>query len=147
MTSSTIAAAVTNVVAASSCASIAASGTIASIEHSSGRFLAAWHDDASDHNERAAVTVEGARGAVRFTLVAGLVARRIVCWARAGQAIAAGDRVGIILFGSRVDVDLPPGTRAQVRVGDRVRAGETVVARWVPSESAAPTSVPASVGA
>jgi phosphatidylserine decarboxylase len=68
---------------------------------------------------------------VRFVLVAGLIARRIVCRVATGRTVAAGDRVGIIRFGSRVDLDLPAGTRPSVRVGDRVVAGESVVARRV----------------
>ncbi len=67
-----------------------------------------------------------------FTLVAGLIARRIVCKVAAGQRVRAGDRVGLIRFGSRVDLILPPGSTPTVRIGDRVRAGESIVARRPP---------------
>ena len=104
-------------------------GTLRSYTHESGRFVAAWNDAASEHNERAVLEVDGPAGLVRFVLVAGLVARRIVPWVRPGQELRAGDRVGLIRFGSRVDVDLPDGATSLVRVGQRVVAGETVLAR------------------
>jgi len=104
-------------------------GTVRSVLHVPGRFVAAFRPDASDCNERATVTVEQAGGEVRFSLVAGLVARRIVCRVREGDRLEAGHRVGIIRFGSRVDVDLPPGAVPTVVLGQRVRAGETVIAR------------------
>lgn len=105
-------------------------GRVVDVTHVSGRFLAAMKDDASEHNERTAIVVRPAAGEpVRFTLVAGLVARRIVCRVAAGSALACGDRVGIIRFGSRVDLDLPPGAIPAVAVGQRVVAGETVIAR------------------
>ena len=104
-------------------------GTVGAVDHRPGRFLAAFRDEASEVNERAAITMDRPGGPVRFTLVAGLVARRIVTWVGPGASLAAGDRVGLIRFGSRVDVDLPAGTLPMVAVGDRVRAGETVLAR------------------
>jgi len=105
-------------------------GTVTSVTSVPGRFLAAMKDAASEQNERTTIVVQPATGApVRFVLVAGLVARRIVCRVEAGRALAAGERVGIIRFGSRVDLDLPDGARASVAIGDRVVAGETVVAR------------------
>jgi len=105
-------------------------GRVTSVVHEPGRFFAAMKDEASEHNERTAIIVQPEDGApVRFVLVAGLVARRIVCRVAAGHALRAGARVGIIRFGSRVDLDLPPGGAPTVRIGDRVVAGETVVAR------------------
>ena len=107
-------------------------GRVTSVAHEPGRFLAAMRDDASEHNERTAIVVQPQDGApVRFVLVAGLVARRIVCRVAAGSTLRPGERVGIIRFGSRVDLDLPLGAAPTVRVGDRVVAGETVVARRV----------------
>lgn len=105
-----------------------APGRLVSITHASGSFAAAFKDEASESNERAVLVVEGPAGPVRFALVAGLVARRIVTWVQPGQTLAPAQRVGLIRFGSRVDVDLPPGTVAAVRVGDRVRAGRSVLA-------------------
>jgi len=104
-------------------------GTVSRVQHSPGRFLAAFRDDASDHNERTEVLVEGPGGTVRFVLIAGLVARRIVCKVEPGRLLRAGERVGLIRFGSRVDVDLPEGAAVRVKLGDRVVAGETVIAR------------------
>jgi phosphatidylserine decarboxylase len=105
-------------------------GRVMTIDREPGRFLAAMKDEASEHNERTAIVVQPDDGPpVRFVLVAGLVARRIVCRVAPGSTLASGDRVGIIRFGSRVDLDLPVGAVSVVRVGDRVVAGETVIAR------------------
>jgi len=107
-------------------------GRVTSVAHEPGRFLAAMRDEASEHNERTAIVVSPPDGApVRFVLVAGLVARRIVCRVAVGRTLRSGERVGIIRFGSRVDLDLPAGSAPSVRVGDRVVAGQTVVARLV----------------
>jgi phosphatidylserine decarboxylase len=108
-------------------------GRIADVRHVRGRFLAAMRDDASEHNERTAIVVQPDSGPpVRFVLVAGLIARRIVCRTAPGAEVGAGARVGIIRFGSRVDVDLPPGASPAVAIGQRVVAGETIVARLAP---------------
>jgi len=104
-------------------------GRIESVEHVAGDFAAAFRDAASDHNERVVIDVRGDDSLVRFVLVAGLVARRIVCRVREGDRVRAGDRVGIIRFGSRVDVLLPEGYEPDVSVGRRVRAGESILAR------------------
>jgi phosphatidylserine decarboxylase len=105
-------------------------GRVISVAHEPGRFLAAMKDEASEQNERTAIVVQAPDGSpVRFVLVAGLIARRIVCRVAVGRALAAGERVGIIRFGSRVDLDLPAGTAPAVKIGERVVAGETVVAR------------------
>ncbi len=107
-------------------------GRVTSVTHEPGRFLAAMKPEASEQNERTRIVVQPQTGApVGFVLVAGLIARRIVCRVASGRELLAGDRVGIIRFGSRVDLDLPPGTLPAVGVGDRVVAGETVVARRV----------------
>ena len=105
-------------------------GKVTSVRHDKGRFIAAMKDAASEHNERTTIVVQPATGAaVSFVLVAGLVARRIVCRVAAGRELSRGERVGIIRFGSRVDLDLPDGASPSVAVGQRVVAGETVVAR------------------
>lgn len=106
-----------------------AGGTVTDVRHVSGSFVAAYRDDAPEHNERATITLDSQWGELRFTLVAGLVARRIVCRVRSGDRLERGQRIGLIRFGSRVDVLLPPGLRPCVRVGRRVVAGETVLAR------------------
>lgn len=105
-------------------------GAVLSVEHLRGSFVAASRDAASEHNERVMLVVAPPTGpAVRVTLVAGLIARRIVCRVTPGRVLAAGERVGIIRFGSRVDVDLPAGASIAVAVGDRAVSGETVLAR------------------
>ncbi|HEX6853578.1 MAG TPA: phosphatidylserine decarboxylase [Candidatus Polarisedimenticolaceae bacterium] len=107
-----------------------AAGRIVSVRHERGRFLAAFKDEASEQNERATLRLATDRGEVAFTLVAGLIARRIVVRVEEGQVVSAGERIGLIRFGSRVDLDLPPGAAPAVAIGDRVTAGESVLARF-----------------
>jgi phosphatidylserine decarboxylase len=110
-------------------------GRITRIVYIAGKFLNADLDKASEDNERQHVLVEGDDGArVAFTQIAGLVARRIVPWIKVGDRVAAGQRVGLIRFGSRVDVYLPAGTSSQVLLGQRTVAGETIVGRIGVSE-------------
>ena len=105
-------------------------GRIVDVTRSPGKFLAAMRDDASEHNERVAIVVQPPSGPpLRFVLVAGLIARRILCRVAPSATLRAGDRVGIIRFGSRVDVDLPAGAIPSVAVGQRVVSGESVIAR------------------
>jgi phosphatidylserine decarboxylase len=105
-------------------------GEIKRVVYISGKFLNADLDKASDENERQHILVEGHNGLrVGFTQIAGLVARRIVPWVKPGDFVGAGQRVGLIRFGSRVDVYLPAGTSPQVILGQRTIAGETIVAR------------------
>ncbi|MEL6373277.1 MAG: phosphatidylserine decarboxylase [Pseudomonadota bacterium] len=94
-----------------------------------GRFINAASDKASEDNERRSLVIEPAQGvAIAVVQIAGLVARRIVTFAEEGQSIGAAERFGLIRFGSRVDVYLPPGQTALVSVGQRTIAGETVLA-------------------
>jgi len=104
------------------------SGTVALVRHSAGRFRAAFADKASLDNARTAVVLES--GGRRYLLVqiAGALARRIVCRLRPGDRVQRGERFGMIMFGSRVDLFLPVGVAPVVRRGDRVRAGTSVVA-------------------
>ena len=105
-------------------------GTVTRVVYIAGKFLNADLDKASEENERQHILVEGADGTkVGFTQIAGLVARRIVPWVKVGDRVETGQRVGLIRFGSRVDVYLPAGTASQVLLGQRTVAGETVVAR------------------
>lgn len=105
-------------------------GTIRQVVYISGKFLNADLDKASDENERQHVVVESLDGQrVGFTQIAGLVARRIVGFVKPGDIVAAGQRVGLIRFGSRVDVFLPEGIEPQVVLGQRSVAGETVLGR------------------
>ncbi len=105
-------------------------GTVTDVTYTPGRFFNASFDKASVHNERNRVTVETADGhKVTFIQIAGLVARRIVCWAKPGDGGNMGDIFGLIRFGSRVDVHLPLGTEIVVESGQRVSAGATVLGR------------------
>ena len=105
-------------------------GTIKRVVYISGKFLNADLDKASEDNERQHFLMEGVDGMrIGFTQIAGLVARRIVPFAKTGDIVAAGQRVGLIRFGSRVDVYLPAGTQPRITLGQRTVAGETVLAR------------------
>ena len=98
--------------------------------YSAGKFFVASLDKASEHNERHALVLEDGAGRKYVMIqIAGLVARRIVCYTKPGDTIGRGDRFGLICFGSRVDLYLPAGTEISVREGQKVRAGETVIGR------------------
>lgn len=106
------------------------SGTIRHVIYVAGKFLNADLDKASEENERQYFVVEDKNGMrVGFTQIAGLVARRILGFVKAGDIVVAGQRVGLIRFGSRVDVYLPEGYGCAVALGQRALAGETVLAR------------------
>ena len=105
-------------------------GTVAQIVYISGKFLNAELDKASEDNERQHVLVQARNGRlIGFTQIAGLLAQRIVTFVKPGDTIAAGQRVGMIRFGSRVDVWLPMDTACQVALGQHCVAGETVIGR------------------
>ena len=104
------------------------SGRIERIVYTAGKFLNADLDKASEHNERNALVISDAAGRVGVVQIAGLIARRIVCWVKDGQDIGAGERIGMIRFGSRVDVYLPSGTVPLVSEGQTSLAGETIIA-------------------
>ncbi|MBA3510829.1 phosphatidylserine decarboxylase [Sphingomonas sp.] len=104
-------------------------GRIRRIAYIPGKFLNADLDKASEDNERQHFIVEGADGVkVGFTQIAGLIARRILSFVREGDSVEAGQRVGLIRFGSRVDVYLPDGTGPRILLGQRTIGGETVLA-------------------
>ena len=103
-------------------------GRIVKMAYVAGKFLNADLDKASEDNERQLFLVERDDGVkVGFTQIAGLIARRILTFVREGDTVAAGERIGLIRFGSRVDVYLPAGTGSQVLLGQRTIAGETVL--------------------
>ena len=110
------------------------SGTVVAKSYRAGKFLNASFDKASEHNERMSLRLrpEGSDGTRDLAVVqiAGLVARRIVCDLIQGQGVRRGARFGIIRFGSRVDVYLPPGCTVVVRAGTKTKAGETILARF-----------------
>jgi phosphatidylserine decarboxylase len=104
-------------------------GTVDVVAYRPGRFLNAAADKASDENERMAISLRRNDGVtVGFVQIAGWVARRIVCYVKPGQALAAGERFGHIRFGSRTDLYLPAGARLLVAPGQRMIGGETVIA-------------------
>lgn len=102
-------------------------GRVIHRQYQPGRFYNALKAKAADANECNWVGIEGREGRLLMKQIAGMIARRIVCALRPGEELRAGQRIGIIRFGSRVDVWLPPGCRALVKKGDRVRGGVTVI--------------------
>jgi phosphatidylserine decarboxylase len=111
-------------------------GRLAATRYTKGRFVNASLDKASEHNERLAIRMVTEEGPdIAFVLIAGLVARRIVCQAYQGQRLAVGERIGLIRFGSRVDIYCPPPYVPLVIPGQRTVAGETVLADRLTTES------------
>ena len=106
-----------------------AAGTITAVAYRPGKFLNASLDKASEDNERNGITIELPDGRKFGTVqIAGLVARRILCWSKEGQEIGIGERFGLIRFGSRLDIYLPEGAKPMVSIGQTMIAGETVIA-------------------
>jgi len=104
------------------------SGTVTLIRYTKGRFISANLDKASALNEQNALVITTDQGSTIITVqIAGLIARRIVCWVKEGMTIEKGERFGLIRFGSRLDVYLPPEISISVKIGDAVRSGETVL--------------------
>ena len=118
-------------------------GKVTCVTYKKGEFQVASNPEASSANERNVITVEGEvagrRTKVVFAQIAGLIARRIICYKKAGDILEPGERIGLIKFGSRVDVFLGPEWEITVRAGERVSAGSSVIARireTVPLENA-----------
>lgn len=105
-------------------------GRIEKIEYRPGRFYAAMRSRASSENEQNVIHLSTARGDVVFKQIAGWVARRVVCWKKPGDQLAAGERIGLIRFGSRMDIWLPAGVEILVKPGDHVAGGSSILARW-----------------
>ncbi|EKD22276.1 MAG: hypothetical protein ACD_87C00072G0004 [uncultured bacterium] len=107
-------------------------GRIVSILYSPGKFLSANLDKASALNEKNAVVIRRDDGReIMVVQIAGLIARRIVCWMKEGMEVKKGERFGLIRFGSRVEVFLPLGSTPLVKIGDKVRAGETPIGELI----------------
>jgi len=102
-------------------------GRIEAIDYKKGKFKAAFNHAASVENERNTIMVSQGNVKLVFTQIAGIIARRIVCWKKVGDTVGKGELVGLIRFGSRVDVLFPAGTTATVTVGTRVRGGSTPI--------------------
>lgn len=105
------------------------SGLVKHVRYFQGKYLVAWHPKSSTENERTTIVIEHASGVeVLFRQIAGAMARRIRWYLKEGQQVSAGEEMGFIKFGSRVDVFLPAGTEVKVQLGQKVRGGETVLA-------------------
>src|SRR5580704_561449 len=105
-------------------------GRIEQIEYRPGRFYAAMRARASAENEQNVIHLSTPRGDLVFKQIAGWVARRVVCWKKPGDQLATGERIGLIRFGSRMDVWMPEGVEILVKPGDHVAGGSSILARW-----------------
>ena len=108
-------------------------GTVRDVQHHHGKYLAAYRDDASLKNENTEMALDGRFGTILVRQVAGYIARRTVCRVKPGEQLSQGQRFGIIKFSSRVDVYLPATCHVQVKPGDRVLAGKTILAIMPPA--------------
>jgi phosphatidylserine decarboxylase len=105
-------------------------GRIESVVYRPGRFYAALRKAASEKNEQNVIYLQSPAGRLVFKQIAGAIARRVLCWKNQGEEVALGERVGMIRFGSRVDVWLPSGAQFVARRGQNVKGGETILAKW-----------------
>ncbi len=106
-------------------------GVVEYAKYHAGKYLVAWHPKASTENERTTVVIKNSHGSILFRQIAGAVARRIVYYVKEGQSVKQGDQMGFIKFGSRVDVICPPNVKINVKIGEKVRGGETILAEFV----------------
>jgi phosphatidylserine decarboxylase len=109
-------------------------GEVVDVTYTKGRFVAATSDNASLVNEQNALTIKGERMTVVCKQIAGVLARRIVCWKRPGDSLELGERFGLIKFGSRTDLVLPGEVEVLVKVGERVSGGVTIIGRFLDGE-------------
>ena len=109
-------------------------GEVIDVTYTKGRFIAATSDNASIVNEQNALTIKGEKMTVVCKQIAGVLARRIVCWSRPGDRLALGERFGLIKFGSRTDLVLPARVEVLVKVGERVSGGVTIIGRYTDVE-------------
>jgi phosphatidylserine decarboxylase len=107
-----------------------AAGTITRLEYRPGKFLAAMRERASVENEQNVFTLSTEAGEIVFKQIAGWIARRVVSWKKMGDHVARGERIGLVRFGSRVDVWLPREAEILVKLGENVKGGSSVLARW-----------------
>jgi len=106
-------------------------GVVKDMRHQAGEYKAAFRPDAASRNEQQALMLEDEAGRrILVVQIAGLLARRIIAYVKPGQELARGERVGMICFGSRVDLYLPPDSDIRVQVGDRLTAGSSIIGRW-----------------
>jgi len=104
-------------------------GTVSSVERKSGKFLAAFDHKASDENEQVVTVLDHHSGKYKIKQIAGLIARRILCYAEVGSKMHKGGRLGFIRFGSRTDLIMPNHVAVQVEVGQKVTGGETIIGK------------------
>src|SRR6266851_8343712 len=107
-----------------------AEGTITKMEYRPGKFLAAMRERASVENEQNVFTLSTDAGEMVFKQIAGVIARRVVSWKKQGDRVLRGERIGLVRFGSRVDVWLPKDAEILVKLGQNVKGGSSVLARW-----------------
>jgi phosphatidylserine decarboxylase len=107
-----------------------AAGVITKMEYRPGKFLAAMRERASMENEQNVFTLSTDAGEMVFKQIAGLIARRVVSWKKEGERVARGERIGLVRFGSRVDVWVPKDAEILVKLGENVKGGSSVLARW-----------------
>jgi len=108
-------------------------GQVQAVAYEPGKHLFAFLDAASEYNEHSSIFIQGPRSKCLVRQIVGPVARRVVCWLKKGEAVEKGERIGIMKFGSRLDIYLPGSdVTVEVKKGDRVRAGETVIAKLKP---------------
>lgn len=108
-----------------------AAGTITKLDYWPGKFFAAMRERASLENEQNVFSLATDAGEMVFKQIAGLIARRVVSWKKQGEHVERGERIGLVRFGSRVDVWVPRDAELLVKVGDRMKGGSSVIARWV----------------
>jgi phosphatidylserine decarboxylase len=107
------------------------SGKVERVEYKPGKFLAAFKKEASRSNERFEIEIKTDKGSVVLHQIAGIIARRVVCRLKKDQEVKAGDRFGMIRFGSRVDLFLPPSAELKVKRGQRVKGGQTLLGKMI----------------
>jgi phosphatidylserine decarboxylase len=107
-----------------------AAGVITRVDYRPGKFLAAWDPKASIQNEQNIFTLATPQGIIELKQIAGLIARRVVSWKKPLDGVTKGERIGLVRFGSRVDLWVPQGSALLVKVGDNVSGGSSVLARW-----------------
>jgi len=113
-----------------------AAGVLTNLAYKPGKFLAAMRAEASLQNEQNIFSLSTDAGEMVFKQIAGLIARRVVSWKKAGDRVARGERIGLVRFGSRADVWLPAEAEIRVKVGDHVKGGSSVLATWRPAHAA-----------
>ncbi len=103
------------------------SGTFSDVSYTKGKFLMAFDHNACDENERNIIAIETAVGPIRLVQIAGLIARRIICYANKGKEMQIGDRLGFMRFGSRIDLVLPNKIKLEVKLGQKVMGNTTII--------------------